>query len=146
MNLVAITPELASSHRVRGSELLTGLCAATIAMYPNGQVDVPWTGYLAEDDGVFVGTCAFKAPPHCGEVEIAYFTFPEHEGRGVATSMARALVAIALEHGVTRIKAQTLPARNASTRILEKLGFVCVGPVIHPEDGEVWEWHRTEAA
>ncbi len=38
------------------------------------------------------------------------------------------------------MRAQTLPEKNASTRILEKLGFSFMGPVQHPEDGEVWEW------
>jgi hypothetical protein len=36
--------------------------------------------------------------------------------------------------------AQTLPERNASHRILEKLGFEAVGTINHPEDGEVLEW------
>jgi RimJ/RimL family protein N-acetyltransferase len=56
--------------------------------------------------------------------------------------MAASLVEIAGENGATRTKAQTRPERNASTRILEKLGFRLVGPVMHAEDGEVWEWQR----
>jgi RimJ/RimL family protein N-acetyltransferase len=73
-------------------------------------------------------------------VEIAYFTFPGNEGRGIATRMASELVAIARQNGVRAVKAQTLPRENASTRILEKLGFSKAGSVRHPEDGEVWEW------
>lgn len=57
----------------------------------------PWTGYLAFDENRCVGTCAFKAPPQGNCVEIAYFTFPEYEGKGIATRMAQALVKIALE-------------------------------------------------
>lgn len=75
-------------------------------------------------------------------MEIAYFTFREHEGQGIATHMAQLLVNLASENGVVRIKAQTLPEPNASTRILEKLGFVFTGSVNHPEDGEVWEWQK----
>ncbi len=146
MNLVAITNELTASPRIQGSDFLKDLCVSTIAMYPNGIPVSPWMGYLAEEQGVFVGTCAFKSAPVSDEVEIAYFTFPEHEGRGVATWMAATLIEIATNHGVARIKAQTLPEKNASTRILEKLGFEFSGPVIHPEDGEVWEWHRFGAA
>ena len=95
---------------------------------------------LAGESGVFVGTCAFKTPPNEEGVEIAYFTFPEHEGRGVATRMAKRLVEIAEIEGVRPVRAQTLPEENASTSILKKLGFKCVGPVQHPEDGTVWEW------
>lgn len=146
MNLVAITAELAANQEVAASEFLSDLCAATIAMYPNGLATPPWMGYFAKEGRIFVGTCAFKAAPISGEVEIAYFTFPGNEGRGVATSMARELIQLAFKHGVRRIKAQTLPEANASTRILEKLGFEYSGPVNHSEDGEVWEWYRTGTA
>ncbi len=146
MNLVTITQELASDHEIQRSDFLKELCASTIAMYPNGAPMPPWAGYSAEEQGVFIGTCAFKAPPESGEVEIAYFTFPEHEGRGVATLMAKSLIELAIEHGVVKIKAQTLPEKNASTRILEKLGFECSGPIIHPTDGEVWEWYKSGSA
>jgi RimJ/RimL family protein N-acetyltransferase len=142
MILRPITHELAASPEMQASDFLKELCATTVAIYPQGPAPLPWVGYLAEEQGVLVGTCAFKAPPAAGTVEIAYFTFPAHEGRGVATRMAASLVEIAGENGATRIKAQTLPETNASTRILEKLGFRLVGPVMHPEDGEVWEWHR----
>jgi hypothetical protein len=34
------------------------------------------------------------------------------------------------------------PERNASVRILEKLGFAHLGQVVDPEDGPVWRWER----
>ena len=91
-----------------------------------------------------VGTCSFVAPPDCdGVVEIAYFTFPGFEELGVATAMAADLVARATSGvGVRRIRAYTLPAKNASARVLEKLGFDWLGDVIHPVDGPVWLWER----
>jgi RimJ/RimL family protein N-acetyltransferase len=45
-------------------------------------------GYLVLENDTIVGTYAFRSPPRNGEVEIAYFTFPEFEGRGFATEMA----------------------------------------------------------
>jgi len=101
----------------------------------------PWIWYLAIDDGACVGTCAFKTPPSDDRVEIAYHTFPPHEGQGIATRMAQRLVAMARDEapGITVI-AQTLREENASTRILTKLGFELQGEVEHPEDGLVWEW------
>lgn len=143
MNLVTITVEFASSQIIQSSDFLKDLCASVIAIYPNGSPVLPWAGYLAEEQGVFVGTCAFKSLPESGEVEIAYFTFPEHEGRGVATRMAQQLVEIATQSGISDVKAHTLPQQNASTRILEKLGFAHTGSVLHPEDGNVWEWRRS---
>jgi RimJ/RimL family protein N-acetyltransferase len=140
LKLIPITPDLPADPRIQGSAFLRDLCASTFALHPGGSPELPWAGYLAEEGDTFVGTCAFKTKPIAGEVEIAYFTFPEQEGKGVATQMAQRLIELALEHGVTGIRAQTLPERGASTRILEKLGFVLAGPVHHPEDGEVWEW------
>jgi RimJ/RimL family protein N-acetyltransferase len=105
----------------------------------------PWIGYLAQENDVCVGSCGFKGPPVNKRVEIAYFAFPEYEGRGFATQMARELLRIVSEADAEIITtAQTLPRESASTAILKKLGFVLIGTVNHPEDGEVWEWQRGE--
>jgi [ribosomal protein S5]-alanine N-acetyltransferase len=119
------------------AEVLTSMAA----VYQRTGFEPPWTGYLAFDGAECVGTCAFKSPPRENRVEIAYFTFPGHEGKAVATRMARALIQIATSTlpGIT-VTAQTLPETNASTRILQNLGFKNVGEVQHPEDGRVWEW------
>jgi RimJ/RimL family protein N-acetyltransferase len=104
----------------------------------------PWRGYLAADAAsrLVVGTCAFKGGPDAhGAVEIAYFTFPTHEGLGYATAMARGLVAVATRQPDVRVVcAHTLPEPNASGRVLSKVGFVFVGDVTVPEDGPVWRW------
>lgn len=112
-------------------------------MYATTEYLPPWIGYLASEGEALVGTCAFKSAPKDGVVEIAYFTFPAHEGKGVATRMARKLVEIAQEadSSVTVI-AQTLPVHGASTQILQKLGFTWRRSLQHPEDGLVWEWRH----
>jgi RimJ/RimL family protein N-acetyltransferase len=114
---------------------------ATVDLYRSRGYQPPWIGYLAGEAGRAVGTCAFASPPAEGSVEIAYFTFPGHEGRGVATAMARALIALAraADPSLTLV-AYTLPKQSASTRILERLGFQCQGLHDHPEDGWVWAW------
>jgi len=119
-------------------EVTTGLASMyrTVGFHP------PWTGYLAVQDQTVCGTCAFKGPPADGQVEIAYFTFPGQEGRGVAQTMARLLVDLAMHaDSDIRILAQTLPTRNASTAVLQKIGFSFSGPAVSSEDGEVWQWH-----
>lgn len=124
-------------------ELATEVMHRTSEMYMTTGYRPPWVGYLALVNGECVGTCAFKAPPSDGRVEIAYFTFPGHEGKGVATEMAKCLVEKALDQEQSaRICAQTLPEPNASTRVLEKLGFHHTSVLEHPEDGKVWEWER----
>jgi ribosomal-protein-alanine N-acetyltransferase len=114
---------------------------ATVTLYAARGFVPPWTAYLAVEGGRAVGTCAFPAAPRGARVEIAYFTFPAAQGRGVATAMARRLVALArAADPALAVLAYTLPERGASTAILSKLGFACSGLVDHPEDGWVWEW------
>lgn len=142
LRLIPIAPNGAPAEETGPlPELATSVCATTAALYENTGYVPPWTGYLAVNGHTVVGTCAFKTPPADGRVEIAYFTFPEFEGRGIATAMAREMVNIArTANPALDIVAQTLPLHTASTSILQKLGFALHGSVDHPEDGEVWEW------
>lgn len=131
--------------RLAGADdLVREVVRQTLAFLPTADDEPVWSGFLAVDgiDGDVVGTCAFKGPPAPdGSVEIAYYTFPHLERRGFGTAMAAKLVEIALTSGaVRRVIAHTLPERNASTRILEKIGMRFAGEVIDPEDGAVWRW------
>ncbi|GJM25582.1 MAG: hypothetical protein DHS20C16_19970 [Phycisphaerae bacterium] len=123
-----------------------GVLRSTRELYGRVGFERPWVGYLAcandaSDSARCVGTCAFTSPPKSGRVEIAYFTFPDFEGRGLATKMASKLLEIVRTHDPTlTVTAQTLPVKNASNSILQKLGFEFAGEVEHPEDGTVWEW------
>ena len=129
--------------------LLLTVGQQTVAMLQRTGATRPWTGYLAVDRAqqIIVGTCSFTAPPDPeGVVEIAYFTFPPFEGRGYASAMAAGLVELAEgTGGIRRVRAHTLPEGNASTRILEKLGFERVGEAVDPEAGHVWRWERKAA-
>lgn len=122
-------------------EITTGVFLETVKLYDSVGFEQPWVGYLALSCSTPVGTCGFKSPPQDRRVEIAYFTFPDFEDRGFATAMAAELVSIARRYDPTvSVVAQTLPDRNASHRVLEKLGFSHVATIDHPEDGRVWEW------
>jgi [ribosomal protein S5]-alanine N-acetyltransferase len=125
---------------------VTEIVRAYTQLYRDVRYEPPWIGYLAVEDRTCVGACGFKSPPQNNRVEIAYFTFPGHESRGVATRMASELIRLALAKLPTVIvAAQTLPEENASTSILKKLRFRLVGTVEHPEDGPVWEWQLEPA-
>jgi RimJ/RimL family protein N-acetyltransferase len=128
-------------------DLAREVCSGTVKLYETVDFIPPWIGYLATVEGRVVGSCGFKSPPRAGRVEIAYFTFPEFEGNGYATGMAQELLALAKEIAPdVLVVAQTLPEENASTSILKRVGFRLAGPVSHPEDGLVWEWHKIEIA
>ena len=70
-----------------------------------------------------VGGGGFKASPQDNRVEIAYYTLPKFEGRGIATSAALELIDIARTavSGIL-VTAQTLPVPNASNSILRSWG------------------------
>lgn len=146
MQLLPIHADGSTAADVRSAgETGAKTLSQTLALYTQHGFTPPWIGYLAMEDGQCVGACGFAGPPRNGEVEIAYFTFPEHEGKGVASRMAAGLIALtrpaALSSGV-RFIAHTLPAESPSTRILKRLGFELVGEIQHPEDGLIWKWRE----
>jgi RimJ/RimL family protein N-acetyltransferase len=126
------------------AEMARAVVAQTLSLFAAVPRPSPFGGFLASDTLTrhVVGTCGFKnGPDGHREVEIAYFTFPEFENRGYATAMARELVRIAIEAGVVEwVVAHTLPVSNASTRILQNLGFHHAGQAQDDEVGEVWKW------
>jgi ribosomal-protein-alanine N-acetyltransferase len=110
----------------------------------------PWLAYLAhESEGDrLVGICSFQGDPdRSGEVEISYGTVPRYEGRGFATEMARAMLAIAFaQPEVRRVLAHTLPVPNAPTRVLHRAGMKKTGDRIDPEEGRMWRWEIERGA
>ena len=115
----------------------------------NATTSDPWIhGFTIarREDGVVVGQCGFKGPPSSdGIVEIAYAIHPDHQGHGYATEAAAALVDYAFTNEVvSAVFAHTLPADNASTRVLTKCGFQRVGEVMDPDDGLVWRWQKRD--
>ncbi|HTS25747.1 MAG TPA: GNAT family N-acetyltransferase [Bryobacteraceae bacterium] len=101
-----------------------------------------WFGHFAIEGETqqMVGVCSLKGPPDGGTVEMAYFTFPGFEGRGIATAMAQFVLDRArVLPGVKVVTAHTVPEFNASTRVLQKIGMQFVGEV--EQDGtRVWRW------
>jgi ribosomal-protein-alanine N-acetyltransferase len=129
-------------------EVARSAIGSTVQLYCRVGWVRPWVGYLAIEEGECVGTCAFTRAPRDNTVEIAYFTFPGNEGRGVATRMGASLVSMAAKEAPSvAVTAHTLPGEGASTRVLRKLGFVFDGPRIHEEDGPIWVWrHQGQGA
>jgi len=141
--------EFEKTHKVSLGEnldLVRDVVRQTLGLLASVPREPVWGGFLAVDleTSMVIGTCGFKAGPSYEEdVEIAYFTFPQFEGRGYATVMARHLISSAEKSSdVRQVIAHTLPQRNASTRVLEKVGMSWVREVDDPEDGKVWRWVR----
>jgi len=121
-------------------------CENVLSVYPDFYRRVgynkPWIGYFATIDGnEIVGCGGYKGKPRESKIEIAYGTFRNYEGQGIGTEICRQLVLLSLKTDSSlKITARTLLENNASTTILKRNGFECVGIVNDEEDGEVWEW------
>ncbi|QJW85337.1 GNAT family N-acetyltransferase [Ramlibacter terrae] len=136
-------PPRAGTH----SELVAGVVASTRDLYARKGFVAPWIGYLAFDEGEYVGTCAFVGPPEGREVEIAYYSFPACQRAGVATRMTGELLKVArLQVPAVTVVAHTMREEGPSTIILRKHGFKLLGEVKHPEDGPVWKWALSDPA
>ena len=88
-------------------------------------------------DGRAVGGIGFKGQPDGGCVEIGYGLAPSARGYGYAAEAVVALLAIAADHGLSKVIADTALDNIASQRALVRAGFRLVGT-----DGEL---HHYEA-
>lgn len=109
--------------------------------YPKIGFHLPWVAYLVIKDSRAVGSCSFVGPPKDSKVEIAYWTFKDFEGQGIASFACSELIKIShqTDPSVT-ITAKTAPEHNASTKILEKNNFVFSEIVQDDEIGDAWLW------
>lgn len=109
--------------------------------YPKIGFHIPWVGYFVVRENQVVGACGYTERPKDGKVEIAYKTFKEFEGQGIASFACKQLLLMALQTDPTVIvTAKTEPAFNASTKILERNGFVFSEIVQDQEIGDAWLW------
>jgi RimJ/RimL family protein N-acetyltransferase len=97
------------------------------------------TRFFVEQEEL-VGWGGFKGAPVAGAVEIGYEIAAARQGQGLATAAAAAMLDEALaDEGVCRVLAHTLPERNASNHILEKLGFRWEGDMVE-RGRQVWRF------
>ena len=84
---------------------------------------------LLDADGAVVGRFNLYDTAD-GSADVGYRVAETVAGRGVATTTLRTLCRLAAErYGLRTLKAKTSNANLASGRVLEKAGFVPVGPI-----------------
>jgi len=144
INNPAYMDALIASNWAQVANYIYEAVGRTLTAVPLSVESLEWDGDFVVDIDTreFVGSCAFKGQPtEDGTVEISYFTYPDFEGKGYATLMARKLIELAANAtNIKRVIAHTLPEVSASTRVLEKSEMSFVGEVIDPDDGQVWKW------
>lgn len=78
---------------------------------------------VALQDGKPIGMCGLIRRDGLGDVDLGFAFLPEHRGKGYALEAARATLADAPAHGLTRVVAISSQENTASIVLLEKLGF-----------------------
>lgn len=88
----------------------------------------PWVALCKADDRVvgWGGLNRDPQAPHWG-TEVSYFIHPAYAGRGFASELVGASLALAFDAlGLAEVGAFTRPANHASARVLSKSGFTFV--------------------
>ena len=109
--------------------------------------DPAWSIHLFFDDdagGALVGNGGWKCAPDDGVAELGYAVAPACRNRGIASGAVAVLLAQATQAGLRRVVAHTRREPSASTRVLERSGFVHVGDE-HEDGVPVWRWERAVA-
>jgi RimJ/RimL family protein N-acetyltransferase len=126
-----------------GDSKLTGEWAEFLSNFDFREQRPPWCSYAVYSNDELAGLAGFRGPPDKdGWVEAAYVVFVPLRGQGIATAAAKQLMEIAATEGASGLYGLTLPQKNASTRILEKLGFEFAGETTDEDAGPVWRWTR----
>jgi RimJ/RimL family protein N-acetyltransferase len=97
-----------------------------------------WYGVMVKKEGgARVGMAGFSSntiPDEPG-LELSWFVLPVYQGQGFASEITRALLDFAFTRaGAELVLAETHPDNPASNRVLEKLGFACLGKREHTYD------------
>lgn len=139
--MVPIYEFIEENQELRSDPLLKESLTMSIDFYKKVGFLPPWICYYASKDDRLVGCAGIKGKPVNGAIEIAYGTFEKFRNQGIATEICKILVDLSMHTDpAIRITARTLPENNFSTKVLVRNGFINIGPVLDPEDGEVWEW------
>ena len=145
LSLIPAALPLLLAERESAAALGAALGAEVTAEWPPGEYDrgaldffisalaqqVPemamwylWYAVCPTPQPTLVAAAGFYGPPQAGRVEIGYSVIPAAHNQGFGSEIVSALVAFAFAHGVQEVIAQTTEANVASTRVLERCGFV----------------------
>lgn len=152
LELIAATPEVLRAELDHPALMATLLGVAVPELWPpplNSLETVLYTlrfleggpdregwmsWYFVRKEGrVLVGQGGFSGRPEGGTVEIGYSLLEAHQKRGYATEAVRRLIDHAFSFPeIQTVTAQTMPELSASIKVLERLGFGCVGAGSEP--------------
>ena len=113
-------------HTIRDTEAFLQFSAAEWARWPAGPYLI-----TSRTDGTLIGSTGFgfSAPR---EAVTGYVLARDKWGMGYATEALNAVVDVAAQIGVTRLRALCHPDHRPSRHVLEKCGFVRDDPATQP--------------
>ena len=84
--------------------------------------------------GQEIGVCGFLKKPYLEHEDFGFAFLPAYQGQGYGFEAGRAILDFGIrQFGFSALDAVTVPDNEASIRLLEKLGFVYLGPVEEPD-------------
>ncbi len=97
-----------------------------------------WTAVLKEERSMVGDLCIIGEPNAAGEIEIGYGIYDEYKNRGYMTEIVSGLIRWAKsETKVLAVVASSEETNFASSKVLEKNGFVAIG-----KTGTLINWRR----
>lgn len=113
--------------RVVDREWVDDACRASTARFTSGSIGL-FVVRVLDQPGVLAGFTGFLPVYDPPVLELVYALAPYFHGRGLATEMARAMIALAFtRHGFDVVRASTDEPNFASIRVLERLGMAAAG-------------------
>lgn len=119
--------EAGNLPRISGDELVQRLPELP-ALVASGRL-LPLVMVDDESGEILGGGSLHHFDAERGIVEIGYWLYPEARGRGIATTVARALAEHAFSLGVQRVAAYVNVGNRGSERVLERAGFTREGVI-----------------
>lgn len=95
-----------------------------------------WTAILKGEQKMIGDLCIIGEPNDAGEIEVGYGTYDEFQGKGFMTEIVGGVIEWSkIQPLVKSIKASTEKENTASSRVLQKNGFLQIG-----EDETFYHW------
>lgn len=79
--------------------------------------------FVATQDDRIIGVARYERYRGTNTAEVAFFVDDEHHGRGLATLLLEFLAAAALENGLRRFTATTLPNNRRMLKVFQSAGY-----------------------
>ncbi|MCG9755501.1 GNAT family N-acetyltransferase [Shewanella insulae] len=119
----------------------------TLAQAENHLIEGPLNSYQEHGYGMYcielrqsgepVGVAGLVNREQLPGIDLGYALLPDYLGKGYAVEACRAVLAHAKTLAIGLLLAIVNEGNGPSRALLEKLGFVCDGPIPWGEDGEV---------